>query len=168
MIVLCYLPFASLFTFNSSKSPSLSFSNCNFDFLAFLLSSGLNTSWYYSLDPAWSSKWTFSKMFPTTIPYTFFGSRIPITWWSNVRVLSLGHWWQIMFTNFFQRLLQGYKYYVLGYYLSSYLHLKRRPVYLSIHNVSETGFCLRLQVKLSRFTWRRRQNPVSETLCFER
>jgi predicted nucleic acid-binding protein len=33
-----------------------------------------------------------------------------------------------------------YKYYVFGHYLSSRL-------YLSKHNVSETGFCLRLQVK---------------------
>jgi hypothetical protein len=51
------------------------------------------------------------------------------------------------------------------------------------HNVSETGFCLRLQVEpiqlglIDRanpylgtwvsFTWRRRQNPVSENLFFE-
>jgi hypothetical protein len=46
-------------------------------------------------------------------------------------------------------------------------------------NVSETGFCLRLQVKPTQlgpidraspywvgFTWRRRQNPVSETLVW--
>jgi hypothetical protein len=93
---------------------------------------------------------------------------------------------------------------------------KHSPVYFSKHNFSETGFCLRPQVKhtqlapgtnsidwaqLSRFylrletgsslqnvvfwninrtiklvpgpnlvgfTWGRRQNPVSETLCFEK
>jgi hypothetical protein len=39
-----------------------------------------------------------------------------------------------------------YKYYVFGHYPSSRVYLKRRPVYVSEHNVSETGFCLRLLV----------------------
>jgi hypothetical protein len=38
------------------------------------------------------------------------------------------------------------KYYILGHYPSSCLYLKCRPVYVAKHNVSETGFCLRLQV----------------------
>jgi hypothetical protein len=79
---------------------------------------------------------------------------------------------------------------------------KHSPVYFLKHNVSETGFCLRVQVKPTQLgpidrasvythleagtgvrrqglslstgpnwvgpTWRRRQNPVSETLCFEK
>jgi hypothetical protein len=62
---------------------------------------------------------------------------------------------------------------------------KHRPVYFSKHNVSETGFCLRLQVNPTQmspidraspyvrpnwvgFTWRRKQNPVAETLCLEK
>jgi hypothetical protein len=51
--------------------------------------------------------------------------------------------------------------------------LKHCPVYITKHNVSETGFCLRLQVKpiqLGRIDrpspYLGRQNPVSETLCF--
>jgi hypothetical protein len=40
-----------------------------------------------------------------------------------------------------------YKCYVFGYYPSSCSYLKLRPVYISNHNVSETGFCLRIQVK---------------------
>jgi hypothetical protein len=40
-----------------------------------------------------------------------------------------------------------YKYYVFGHYPLSRLCLKCRPVYISKHNVSETGFCLHLQVK---------------------
>jgi hypothetical protein len=40
-----------------------------------------------------------------------------------------------------------YKYYVLGHYPSSHLCLNCRPVYILKHNVSETGFYLRLQVK---------------------
>jgi hypothetical protein len=43
--------------------------------------------------------------------------------------------------------VEDYKYYVFGHYPSSYLYLKHRPVYFSKHNVSEIGFCLRLQVK---------------------
>jgi hypothetical protein len=39
------------------------------------------------------------------------------------------------------------KYYVFRHYPSSCFYLKRRPVSLSKHNVSETGFCLRLQVR---------------------
>jgi hypothetical protein len=55
---------------------------------------------------------------------------------------------------------------------------KHVPVYFSKHNVSETGFCLRLQVQTEieksiepnwvGFTWRRKQNAVSETMCFEK
>jgi short-subunit dehydrogenase involved in D-alanine esterification of teichoic acids len=30
------------------------------------------------------------------------------------------------------------------------IYLKHRPVYISKHNVSETGFCLRLQVKATQ------------------
>jgi hypothetical protein len=44
-------------------------------------------------------------------------------------------------------MVHQYKYYVSGHYPSSCLNLKHRPVYFSKHNVSETGFCLRLQVK---------------------
>jgi hypothetical protein len=40
-----------------------------------------------------------------------------------------------------------YKYYVLGHSPSSRLCLKCRPVYVSKHNVSETGLYLHLQVK---------------------
>jgi hypothetical protein len=40
-----------------------------------------------------------------------------------------------------------YKNYVFGHYSSSCLYLKRPPVCLLKHNVSDTGFCLRLQVK---------------------
>jgi hypothetical protein len=39
------------------------------------------------------------------------------------------------------------KYYVFERYSSSRLYLKFRSVYLSKHSVSETGFCLRLQVR---------------------
>jgi hypothetical protein len=77
----------------------------------------------------------------------------------------------------------NYKYYVFGHYPSSCLYLEC-PVSISKH-VSETGFCLRLKVKPTQlgpidraspylrtnwigFTWRWRQNPVSEKLCFER
>jgi hypothetical protein len=47
----------------------------------------------------------------------------------------------------FSVLLKGYIYYVFGYYPSSCLYLKCRPVSLSKHNVSETEFCLRHQAK---------------------
>jgi hypothetical protein len=40
-----------------------------------------------------------------------------------------------------------YKYYVSGHYPSSRFYLKHHPVYILKHNVSETGFCLRLHVK---------------------
>jgi hypothetical protein len=40
-----------------------------------------------------------------------------------------------------------YKYYVSGHYPSSCFYLKHRHGYIWKHNVSETGFCLRLQVK---------------------
>jgi hypothetical protein len=68
-----------------------------------------------------------------------------------------------------------YKYYVFGHYSSSCLYLKNSAVYFLKHNVSETGFCLRLQVKPTPLApidraspYLRRQNPVSETLCFEK
>jgi hypothetical protein len=73
-----------------------------------------------------------------------------------------------------------------------FLDIIHRPAYISKHDVSETGFYLRLQVKPTQFgpidraslylrrglalsigpnwvgfTWRERQNPVSETSCFE-
>jgi hypothetical protein len=41
----------------------------------------------------------------------------------------------------------NYEYYVFGHYPSSYLYLKRRPVYFSKYNVLETGFYLRLRVR---------------------
>jgi hypothetical protein len=54
-------------------------------------------------------------------------------------------------------------------------YIKYRPVYISKYNDSDTGSCLRLQVKPTQLgpidkaspylRWRR-QNPVSETLCF--
>jgi hypothetical protein len=43
-------------------------------------------------------------------------------------------------------MVHWYKY-VFGHYPSSCLYLTRRRVSLSKHNVSETGFCLRIQVK---------------------
>jgi hypothetical protein len=60
---------------------------------------------------------------------------------------------------------------------------KNCPLYFLKHHVSETGFCLRLHVKptllgsidraspyLRRvgFTWRGKENLVSETLCFKK
>jgi hypothetical protein len=41
---------------------------------------------------------------------------------------------------------RGYKYYVFGRYPSSCLYLKT-VLFIFKHNVLETGFCLRLQVK---------------------
>jgi hypothetical protein len=53
-----------------------------------------------------------------------------------------------------------YKYYVFGHYPSSCLYLKKhRPVYISKHNVSDTGFCLRLQVKSTQLGPIDRANP---------
>jgi hypothetical protein len=46
----------------------------------------------------------------------------------------------------FVTMVHEYKYYVFGHYPLSGLYLKHRPIYFSKH-VSETGFCLRLQVK---------------------
>jgi hypothetical protein len=71
-------------------------------------------------------------------------------------------------------MVRKYKYYVSGHYSSSCFYLKHRPVYISKHNVSETGFCLRLQggtsstnlAQLSRF-YLKMETPVSETLCSE-
>jgi hypothetical protein len=60
---------------------------------------------------------------------------------------------------------------------------KNRPVYFSKHNVSETGFCLRLQVKPTQLGPIDRDSPclrigpnftedgdriISETSCFEK
>jgi hypothetical protein len=44
---------------------------------------------------------------------------------------------------------------------------KNRPVYFSKHNISETGFCLRLQVKPTQFVPIDRASPYLRTLCFE-
>jgi hypothetical protein len=64
--------------------------------------------------------------------------------------------------------------------LSIFLSLfKNCPVYFSKHNVSETVFSLRRQARQValalltgsnwvRFTWRLRQNLISETLCSEK
>jgi hypothetical protein len=41
---------------------------------------------------------------------------------------------------------------VSGHYPSSCFYLKHRPVYISIYNVSETRFSLRLQVKPTEFS----------------
>jgi hypothetical protein len=51
------------------------------------------------------------------------------------------------------------KYYVFRHYPSSCLCLECRPVSLSKHNVSETGFCLRLQVKTTQLGPIDRANP---------
>jgi hypothetical protein len=49
-----------------------------------------------------------------------------------------------------------------------------RPVFYLRHNVSETEFCLRLQVEITQLDpidrgilYLQGQNPVSETLCFK-
>jgi hypothetical protein len=44
-------------------------------------------------------------------------------------------------------MVHQYEYYVSGHYPSSCFYLKRRTVYISKPNISETGFCFRLQVK---------------------
>jgi hypothetical protein len=44
-------------------------------------------------------------------------------------------------------MVHQYKYYVFGHYPSPCFYLNRRPVYFPKHNISETGFYLRLQVK---------------------
>jgi hypothetical protein len=44
-------------------------------------------------------------------------------------------------------MVHKYYYYVYGHYTSSRLYLKHRPVYITKQNISETGFCLRLQVE---------------------
>jgi hypothetical protein len=49
-------------------------------------------------------------------------------------------------------------------------YLKHRPVYISKHNVSETGFCLRLQVKPTQLGQIDRASPYLQTVgssCFE-
>jgi hypothetical protein len=62
-----------------------------------------------------------------------------------------------------------------------FLDIIHRHIVISKHDVSETGFCLHLQVKRTQIrwqalalsigpnwivsTWRQRQNPVSETSC---
>jgi hypothetical protein len=66
-----------------------------------------------------------------------------------------------------------------------FLDIIHRPVCISnailffyLKHVSEAGFCLRLQVKLTQLgpisrlslylrIWKRRQNSFSETLCFK-
>jgi hypothetical protein len=49
------------------------------------------------------------------------------------------------------KLAQIHIYYVLGHYPSSRLGLKCHRVCVSKHNVSETGFYLRLHVKPTQF-----------------
>jgi hypothetical protein len=44
-------------------------------------------------------------------------------------------------------MVHQYKYYVSGHYPSSRFYLKHHPLCISKHNVSESGFSLRLQVK---------------------
>jgi hypothetical protein len=44
------------------------------------------------------------------------------------------------------------------------LLIKNRPVYFSKHNVSETGFCLRLQVKPTQLNAIDRASPYLRTL----
>jgi hypothetical protein len=56
-----------------------------------------------------------------------------------------------------------YKYYVFGHYPSSCLYLKRRPVYFSKLSVSETGFCLRLQVRPTQLGPIYRASPHLQT-----
>jgi hypothetical protein len=46
---------------------------------------------------------------------------------------------------------------------TSCLSLKCRPVYISKHNVSETGFCLRLQVKPTQLGPIDRASPYFQT-----
>jgi hypothetical protein len=65
------------------------------------------------------------------------------------------------------------KYYISVHSPSSRFYLKHRLSF-SKHNVLETGYCLRLQVKPTLLDpvdidsmSRQRQNPVSETLCFK-
>jgi hypothetical protein len=45
-----------------------------------------------------------------------------------------------------------------------------RPVRYLKHSDSKTGFCLRFQMEPTQLDqkWRRRQNPVSEALCFKK
>jgi hypothetical protein len=55
------------------------------------------------------------------------------------------------------------KYYVSGHFSSSCLIWKHHPVYFSKHNVSETGFCLRLQVKPTQLGTIDRASPYLRT-----
>jgi hypothetical protein len=57
-----------------------------------------------------------------------------------------------------------YNYYVFGHYPSSRLCLKCRPVYISKHKVSETGFCLRLQVNPTQLGSINRASPYLRTV----
>jgi hypothetical protein len=56
------------------------------------------------------------------------------------------------------------KYYVFGHYLSSCLYLKTVSLFLKL-NVSETGFCLRLQVKPTLLGPIDRASPYLRTVC---
>jgi hypothetical protein len=57
-----------------------------------------------------------------------------------------------------------YKYYVVGHYPSSCIYKKKcRPVYVTKHNVSETVFCLRLQVKRTELSPIDRARPYLRT-----
>jgi hypothetical protein len=61
-------------------------------------------------------------------------------------------------------LIMAYKYYVFGHYPSSCLFSKSRPVSFSKHNVSETGFCPRPQVKPTQLGTIDRASPYLRTL----
>jgi hypothetical protein len=59
-------------------------------------------------------------------------------------------------------MVHQYTYYVSGHYPSSCFYLKH-PVYISKHNVSETGFSLRLQVKSTQLGPIDRASPYLRT-----
>jgi hypothetical protein len=59
--------------------------------------------------------------------------------------------------------LWTYKYYVSVHYPSSSICLKYRTVYFSKHDVSDTGFCLRLQVKPTQLGQINRSSPYLRT-----
>jgi hypothetical protein len=50
---------------------------------------------------------------------------------------------------------------ISGHYQSSYFYPKHSPVYIPKHNVSGTGFCLRLQIKQIN-----RASPYLQNLVF--
>jgi hypothetical protein len=71
-------------------------------------------------------------------------------------------------------MVRWYKYYVSGHYPSSCLYLKTRYcLFFKTQRFGDrilspsSGLVLWIGTSWG-FTWRRRQNPVSETLCFEK